>query len=51
MTMSTVLLNKERVKILNNSGESYYTPVHIFKKSAFINVYQFRIPCMFQVFM
>lgn len=32
MTMSTVFLNKERVKILNNSDESYYTTIHIFKK-------------------
>lgn len=49
-TMSTVFLNKKRVKILKNSGESNYTPIHILqkkKKYRYIKCIQMN---MFQVF-
>lgn len=41
--MSTVFLNKKRVKILKNSGESNYTPIHILQKkksTGTFNVYK-----------
>lgn len=42
-TMSTVFLKKKRVKILKNSGESNYTPIHILQKkksTGTFNVYK-----------
>lgn len=38
-TMLTVFLNKKRVKILKNSGESNYTPIHILQKKKKVPVH------------